>query len=165
MKNPENPGQLCAASVIGKKGVLKSFRKIDRVSFLNKVPDLRPAILLKTRLWHRCFPGNLLKFLRTSFLENTSGRLLLYWVVMAHYWILHGEWVYFGSVNFGPKSLSQITLIIDPNWLFIFQRLCLVFMFYQFVQLNNDNIGGYPLFLHFGVLSGSIEVFFFFFIF
>ena len=30
------------------------------------------------RLWHRCFPGNFAKFLRTLFLQNTSGRLLLF---------------------------------------------------------------------------------------
>ena len=29
------------------------------------------------RLWRRCFTGNFAKFLRTLFLQNTSGRLLL----------------------------------------------------------------------------------------
>ena len=38
---------------------------------------LRPATLLKKRLWHRSFPVNFAKFLRTPFLQNTSGRLLL----------------------------------------------------------------------------------------
>ena len=33
--------------------------------------------LLKKRLWHRCFPVNFVKFLRTPFLQNTSGQLLL----------------------------------------------------------------------------------------
>ena len=33
--------------------------------------------LLKTKLWHMCFPVNFAKFLRTPFLQNTSGRLLL----------------------------------------------------------------------------------------
>ena len=36
-----------------------------------------PATLLKKRLWHRCFPVNFAKFLRTPFSQNTSGRLLL----------------------------------------------------------------------------------------
>ena len=36
------------------------------------------ATLLKERLWHRCFPVNFTKFLRISFLQNTSGRLLLH---------------------------------------------------------------------------------------
>ena len=34
-----------------------------------------PATLL--RPWHRCFPVNFAKFLRTHFLQNTSRRLLL----------------------------------------------------------------------------------------
>ena len=33
----------------------------------------RPATLLKNSLWHRWFPVNFAKFLRTCFLENTSG--------------------------------------------------------------------------------------------
>ena len=45
--------------------------------FFNKVRDLRPATLSKRRLWHRCFPVNFAKFLRTCFLQNTSGPLLL----------------------------------------------------------------------------------------
>ena len=35
------------------------------------------APLLKKRLWYRCFPVNFVKFLRTPFLENTSGQLFL----------------------------------------------------------------------------------------
>ena len=38
---------------------------------------LRSATLLKKRLWHKCFPVNFVKFLRTPFLQNTSGWLLL----------------------------------------------------------------------------------------
>ena len=33
----------------------------------NKVSVLRPATLFKKRLWHRCFPLNFVKFLRTPF--------------------------------------------------------------------------------------------------
>ena len=36
-----------------------------------------PATLLKKGLWHRCFPVNFAKFLRTTFSQNTSARLLL----------------------------------------------------------------------------------------
>ena len=38
---------------------------------------LRPVTLLKKRLRHRCFSVNFAKFLRTPFLQNTSGRVLL----------------------------------------------------------------------------------------
>ena len=50
-----------------------------------RVSFLRPATLLKTRLWHRCFPVSFMKFLRTSFLQNTLGRLLPYSVIWASY--------------------------------------------------------------------------------
>ena len=36
-----------------------------------------PPTLFKKRLWHRCFPVNFGKFLRTCFLQNTFGRLSL----------------------------------------------------------------------------------------
>ena len=37
------------------------------------ITHCRPATLLRKRLWHRCFPVNFKKFLRTPFLQNTSG--------------------------------------------------------------------------------------------
>ena len=46
--------------------------------------SLRPAILLKKRLWHRCFPVNFVKFLITPFLQNTSRRLLLWFTKMMY---------------------------------------------------------------------------------
>ena len=66
-----------------KKGVLRNFTKFTgkqlcQSLFFNKVAGLRPATLLKKRLWHSCFPVNFVKFLRTPFLQNTSGRLLPY---------------------------------------------------------------------------------------
>ena len=41
-----------------------------RVSFLNKVAGLRPATLLRKRLWHWCFHVNFAKFLGTLFLTE-----------------------------------------------------------------------------------------------
>ena len=66
-----------------RKGVLRNFVKFTgkhlcQSLLFNKVAGLRPATLLKKKLWHRCFPINFVKFLRTAFLRNTSGRLLLY---------------------------------------------------------------------------------------
>ena len=46
-------------------------------SLFNKVAGLRPATLLKKRLWHKCFPVNFAIFLRAPLLQNTSGWLLL----------------------------------------------------------------------------------------
>ena len=65
-----------------KKGVLTNFAKFTgkdlcQSLFFNKIAGRRPATFLKKRLWHRCFPVNFAKFLRTSFLQNTSRCLLL----------------------------------------------------------------------------------------
>ena len=46
--------------------------------FFSSISWSWPATLLKERHWHRCFPVNFAKFLRTPFLQNTYGRLLLY---------------------------------------------------------------------------------------
>ena len=65
-----------------KNGVLRNFAKfigkhLCQNLFFDKVAGLRPETLLKKRLCHRCFPMNFAEFLRTPFLQNTSGRLLL----------------------------------------------------------------------------------------
>ena len=46
--------------------------------FFNKVATLMPANLLKKRLWHRCFPMDFAKFLRTLLLTEQLRWLLLY---------------------------------------------------------------------------------------
>ena len=43
----------------------------------DKDAGLRPATLLKKRLWHRCFPVNFVKFLRTPFFIEHLWWLLL----------------------------------------------------------------------------------------
>ena len=65
-----------------KKGFLKIFIKFTgkhlcQSLFFNKVAGLRPATLLKKRLWHTCFPVSFAKFLGTTFLQKALGRLLL----------------------------------------------------------------------------------------
>ena len=65
-----------------KEGVLKNCAKFTgkhlcQSPFFNKVAGLWRGILLKKTLWHRCFPVNFAKFIRTPFLQNTTGRLLL----------------------------------------------------------------------------------------
>ena len=42
-------------------------------SLFNKVASLQICNFLKKRRQHRCFPVNIAKFLRTPFLQNTSG--------------------------------------------------------------------------------------------
>ena len=70
--------------VFYEKGVLRKFAKHRktpvRVSFLIKLQasGLRPAALLKKRLWHRCFPVNFVKFLGTPIPTEHLWSLLLF---------------------------------------------------------------------------------------
>ena len=57
------------------KRVVSAFRISHQRSSIKK--GLSSATLLKKRLWRRCSPVNFTTFLRTSFLQNTSGQLLL----------------------------------------------------------------------------------------
>ena len=65
-----------------KQGVVRNFEKftgkhLRQSLFFNKIAGLRPATLLKKRLWHRCFPVNFVKFLRTPlFIEH------LWWLLL-----------------------------------------------------------------------------------
>ena len=47
-------------------------------SLFKKVSCLRIATFLRKRLWHRCFPVNFAKFLRTTFFIEHLWLLLLY---------------------------------------------------------------------------------------
>ena len=78
--------QMCSIKI----GVFRNFAKFTgkhlcQSHFLNKVAYLRPATLLKKRLWRRCFPVNFAKFLRAPFLQSTSGQQLLavrmFWII------------------------------------------------------------------------------------
>ena len=81
--------------VFCKKDVLRNFAKFTRKHlcpslFFNKVAGLRPATLLKKRLWHRCFPVNFVKFLRTPFLtEHVRWLLLSLLLILIYYSFLH----------------------------------------------------------------------------
>ena len=65
-----------------KKVFLKNFSKLTRKHlrrslFLNKIAGLRLLILLKKRLWHKCFPVNFVKYLRIPiFIEH------LWWLLL-----------------------------------------------------------------------------------
>ena len=59
-----------------KEFILKNFAKFTDKHlcyrlFFNKVAGLRPATLLRKSFWHRSFPVNFEKFLRTLLFENT----------------------------------------------------------------------------------------------
>ena len=113
-----------------KKDVLTSFTKFTgkhlcQTLFFNKVTCLRPAFLLKKRLCLRCFPMNSVKFLRTPFLQYTSGRLLLQVLKMGSFWVLATPLVskrrcaakYFSGISDQPFQSKRGTKLNSTFWL------------------------------------------------
>ena len=73
-----------------------------RVSFFNKVASLRSTTLLKKRLWHRCFPVNFVRFLRTPFFIEHLRWLLLHMFWDSDFLVKFIPWVlrtYVSSVS------------------------------------------------------------------
>ena len=64
-----------------RKCVLRSFAKFTGKHLCQ---SLRPATLLKKRLWHKCFPVNFATFLRTYFLTEHLRWLLLSFSVSSY---------------------------------------------------------------------------------
>ena len=60
-----------------RKGVLRHFTKFAGKHLCQSLFFNQVAGEVKKRLWHRRFPMNFAKFLRTPFLQNTSGCVLL----------------------------------------------------------------------------------------
>ena len=78
--------------------------------------EKRPATLLKKRLWHRCFLVNSMKFLRTPFLQSTSGRPLLYKSISIVSYYYH-----FMIIQINPLQITTewftFSKLEDPNQL------------------------------------------------
>ena len=84
------------------KDVLKNFVKFT-AKHLNQS-------LWQRRLWHLCFPVNIAKFLRTPFLQNKSGRLLLY------VFLPWNNCTVFFYKNYVNRTYALLFLRILPKW-------------------------------------------------
>ena len=128
-----------------------------RVTFFNKVTGLRLTTLLKKRLWHRCFSVNFVKFLRTPFLQNTFGQLLMHLVdwkqIYNYYWCVGWNIL---IVNIDPQHFHKkpnFFLILKwvgwlSNWLF-WTRMDLNLSGYAFPEnqliiVHTKQSGGFP---------------------
>ena len=99
-------------------------------SLFNKVAGLRPAILLKKRPWHKCFPVNFAKFLRTPLLQNTCG-----WLLLTKLHDPNG-----GKMRLPCFELRWLFNSMDKSWHSVFSFL--FFLFRNTVireQLDEDN--------------------------
>ena len=75
LERSSGPEEFC------KKTFLRNFGKFTgkhlcQSLLFNKGWGIRPATLLKKKLWHRCFPVNYAKFLRSTFHRTPPGLLL-----------------------------------------------------------------------------------------
>ena len=105
--------------MLGKKGALRNFTKFTgkhlcQSLFFNKVAG--QVFLLKKRLWHRCFPANFVKFLRTPFLQNTSGRLLL------NIWNQYLCWISIHALCY-YELISYVSLVL---WKFSIKSILII---------------------------------------
>ena len=114
-----------------KKGVLRNFAE-----FIGKhLPEslfwwsCRPeaATLLIKRLLHRCFPVNFAKFPRTTFLQNTAGRLLLnqtslffwkisVWVIQLRSWGVLYLWTIGTFYKRYTTNIAEVKHLLAVNY-------------------------------------------------
>ena len=111
--------------VFCKKGILRNFAKftgknLSQSLFFNKVAGLRPATLFKKRLWHRCFPVNFVKFLRTPFLTEHLRWLFLSIVSLMNRILMD-------SCNSARLTLTQFDKLITTVLLPFYKILSLVY--------------------------------------
>ena len=97
--------------VVCKKRVLKNFSKFTgkhlcRSLFFNKVAGLRSSTLLKKRLWHRCFPVDFEKFLRTPFFIEH-----LWWLLLSRPFRLLPRMTILPVMYFGKKPFLRFKKI------------------------------------------------------
>ena len=105
----------------------------------NKIAALS-ATSLKRRFWHRRFPVNFARFLRTPFLQNISGRLLLIGSTLctndphndksSHRWCSIKKAVYKNSLD--PKAGVFLWILWTPILRNICERQLLLWVFPAF---------------------------------
>ena len=145
--------------VFCKKGVLRNFTKFTgkhlwQSPFFNKVAGLRlrltlrPATLLKRRLWHRCFSVNFVKFLRTPFFIKH-----LWWLLLHGHRLL-STWIKFVGIypsNFDVSYTAQKTQfhnwVLKLNLHFVCFCFCLVTRLLELI-CNSDFRNRIKRYLH-----------------
>ena len=84
---------------------MKTGKHLYQSPFFNKVASLGPATLLKKRPWHRCFPVNFAKFLRTPFsIEH------LWWLLLIRHRLYIWTEVFFGWLLF--ELIAKLNFLV-----------------------------------------------------
>ena len=79
-----------------------------------KIAGLRSATLLRKRPWHRCFPVNFVKFLRTPFFIEHLWWLLLYHD-LTNFWWLFDVKISTYLIGSGVEIVLGVELICNRN--------------------------------------------------
>ena len=115
--------------VICEKSVLRNFKKFTGKHlcwnlFFNKVSGLRPATFLKKRLWHKCFPVNIEKFLRTPFVTEHLLLLLLLlkWTGRS---LKRIDFFWYCSKNMAEKHLWKSSIFRNVTGCYRFSKVSL----------------------------------------
>ena len=114
------------AEVFCEKGVLKNFAKFKPASL--------PATSIKKRLWHRCFPVNFEKFVRTPFLSEHLGGLLLLQMLLRCCLIDTSIWRH--VLYFVPMSRTRLFMSDLCDVLFIL--ICILIMINRIISWMRD---------------------------
>ena len=80
-----------------KKGVLRNFANFTGKHLCQSLFFSKVATLLKKRLWHRCFPVNFAKFLRTPFFTK------------------HLQWLHGNTGHTGEKTICNDKVFVEKN--------------------------------------------------
>ena len=91
-------------------GVLRNFTKFTRKHLCQSTFFYRPAILLKKRLWHKYFPVNFAKFLRTPFLTEHVWAIILFVVYLGYKMNIVPYWLYILGYNILPVGCLFLTI-------------------------------------------------------
>ena len=83
-----------------------------RISFLINLQarDLKPTTLLRKRVWHRCYPVNFAKFLRTSFLTEHLCWMIIIRVIQNVYFKSEVQTLGENFLKFVCHLFSKLTL-------------------------------------------------------
>ena len=113
-----------------RKGILRNFAKFTgkqpwQSLFFNKVGGLRPTILLKQMLWHRCFPVNFVKCLRASFFIESCD---CFWTFCVEKDLLLLPEIH--NINF--SFIRNFSILLNINFCFV-QSSCFYYNLFPFV--------------------------------
>ena len=120
-------------------GVVPGIRSLNQNQFLRFAHcylvygNLRSA---NTKLWHKCFPVNFEKFQRIPFIQNTSGRLLLTFLI----YISNLFNFVFSCSDMKTFTGKRMIHLFSNNWVYICIKLyciCGVILKFEVAPVSN----------------------------